>query len=229
MEVSKSERTNLVRSIPFFEQNLTEISIFPHYPNIPIEVEPVIQNGSGRYVSGQCLNHSFYSLALDQTDAIEGLNLGAIYGCSALTDDGSSTRTHWLYCVSVSPSPVFSISRNWSQPNCFAPLWSNIDTPLIKLEELNNLVAILASPTPSLGLAQAQIGRRGWLVMTSITTPHTMGLLIEQPTMPPMFFEGSENIMISAKCVRTLQSIGFDALTCVSVGDSALFLQRDVS
>lgn len=208
------------------ETELRDVSILPYYCGIPIEVDPVIRGGVGRYVVGHLLSQTYHSLTLDRADIVDDIHVGATYSCSAVTDDGIAMKTHWLYCTSITPTVTFGITRNLCQANSFAPLMPHIDTPMIQLEELTDLVATFPSPVPSVGLAQAQIGRRGWLVMTRVNSPYAMGLSIESSTLPPVFCEGSENIMISAKSVRTLQTISFGALTCVSATDPALFLQQ---
>ncbi|MGC1497214.1 MAG: hypothetical protein WA790_15495 [Sulfitobacter sp.] len=209
------------------ETKLCDVRIFPYYRGIPLEVEPVIKGGDGRYVVGQLLSQTYHALSLDHAEMVEDVHVGATYSCSAVTEDGSPLKTHWLYCTSVEPVLTFGITQNLSQINSFAPMMPNVETPLVQVEELTDLVATFPSPLHAVGLAQAQIGHRGWLVMTRVNAPDAMGLSIESPSLPPAFCEGTSNIMISAKSVRTLQTISFGSLTCVSATDPALFLQQE--
>ncbi len=205
---------------------LNDIRVFPHYRDVPIEVEPVAKNGTGQYVSGQFLNQTYHSLALDNAVLVGELHIGATYNCVAVDEDGISLKTHWLYCTSLDPFPSFGIVQDWTQTGGFAPLLSKIDTPFVKLEELADIVTIFPSLPPVERHTQAQVGHRGWLVMTRMASPYAMGILVDDPSLPPSLSVGSQDITMTASCVRTHQSIGFDALTCVSAGGEALFLQR---
>lgn len=215
--------------ISYSVQNLLQISVFPFYRGIPIEVDPVLKNGNGTYVSGQLMGHSFYTLAFDSADEMGNLEIGCPYSCVARTRDGDRIHTHWLYCSGAMPLPRFGVVRNWSKLNTYAPLnplpGVGMDRFLVKLEELTDLVAILQMPGAVGGLSQVQIGHRGWLVMAKVTTPHSIGILVEEPSLPPMFPEGADAIAVSAKSKRTLQSVTLDGLTCVAAGDPALLLK----
>lgn len=215
--------------ISFNVQHLLQISVFPFYRGIPIEVEPVLQNGTGTYVSGQLMGHSFHSLAFDNAGEISDLEIGCTYSCIARTQKGAHVHTHWLYCTENGPLLHFGVVRNWAKLNSYAPLspllGAETEGLLVKLEELFDLVAILQMPGAVGGLAQVQIGIRGWLVMAKVTTPQTIGILVEKPTLPPMFPEGADAIAVSAKSKRTLQSVTLEGLTCVEAGDPALLLK----
>ncbi|WP_316300165.1 hypothetical protein [Aliisedimentitalea sp. MJ-SS2] len=205
---------------------LRDIRVHPYYREVPIEVEPVLSGAVGQYLEGQVLSHQFHELVLDEDYDSNALHVGATYSCSGVDPDGRRIQTHWLYCTATQPKPRFGITRNWSQTGGVAPLVTDAQNPLIRLEKLTDLTVIRTSPPPWLGVSQVQIGMRGWLVMTSLTAPFAMGILIDDPTLPPTISEGTDNIAISAKCPRTLQSIGFDTLSCVEAGNPALFLER---
>ncbi|TNJ43324.1 hypothetical protein [Phaeobacter sp. B1627] len=205
---------------------LREISIFPFYSNLPIEVAPVLTAASGRYINGRIMNHQFCELILDAGVSTDRLRVGAPYSCSGVNADGQTVQTHWLYCTSTGPRCRFGMARDWCRAAGFAPLLADASAPLVKLEELTDLVTVFPALPPAVGLSQAQIGLHGWLVMTCLTVPHMMGIQIDDPALPPALSEGVENITISARCSRTMQSIGVDGLTCVAAQGSALFLRE---
>ena len=206
-------------------EDLNNISIFPYYRGVPIEVDAVARNGVGQYVTGQISGHTYYTLTVERAQVEEKLHVGVTYSCTALDHKGNRIRTHWLYCTSVAPILTFGISKHAANPNGFVPMLPHVDTALVHLEELTELVAIFPSSAPEGSLAQARIGLKGWLVMTRVGAPDSIGLLIEEPTLPTAFCEGASNIVIAARSVRTLQSICLDALDCVSTKDTALFLR----
>lgn len=207
---------------------LHDIKIYPYYRNVPIEVEPVLSGVTGHYVDGWVLSHQYYELTIREEIETQNIKVGASYSVSAHTSQGRVLQTHWLYCTSVSPVLTFGVTRNWSKPRSFSPLLASASDPLMRLEKLTDLVVVFTPPSPAVGMAGAQIGQLGWLVMTSLTTPYAMGILIEGPSLMPMLSEGSENISISATCVRTLQSIGLDSLVCVKSETPALFLKESI-
>ncbi|KZM47427.1 hypothetical protein OA90_26070 [Labrenzia sp. OB1] len=222
---------NVTDLISFNVQHLLEVSVFPFYRGIPIEVEPILTNGNGAYVSGQLMGHSFHTLAFDNADEVGDPEIGCSYSCIGRTEQGEQVHTHWLYCTDKRPSLHFGVVRNWARQNTYAPLSPLLAAEengvLVKLEELFDLVAILQIPGAVDGLTQVQIGHRGWLVMAKVTTPQSFGILVESPTLPPMFPEGAGAIAVSAKSKRTLQSVSLDGLTCVAARDPALLLKVD--
>ncbi|WP_179381362.1 hypothetical protein [Jannaschia marina] len=204
---------------------LHDLAILPYYCGVPIEVDPALVGGLGRYTEGTLRNHTFIELVMDAACIPDALTVGATYRAVGVDDDGNRLSTHWLFCTSTAPAPIFGVSINWRFRNAVAPLAGDPRNPWIRLEKLEDLTMTWASPPPSLGVSQNRIGQRGWLVMTPLTTPASIGFLIEDPTLPPAIAEGFRGIAISAKSSRTLQSIGFSALTCVDAGEPALFLE----
>ena len=204
---------------------LHELAIYAHFFGVPIEVSPVLVGGSGRYTEASLRNHKVIELKVDTKISPAALIVGAAYRATGIDTEGKHLSTHWLYCMSAGPTPTFGVSINWQLPSGASPLLGDPETPWIRLEQLEDLTMTWASPPPSFAVSQSQVGKRGWLVMSSLTLPISMGILIEEPNLPPTIAEGSVDIAISAKCSRTLQSIGFAALTCVDGGRPALFLE----
>ncbi|KIC48173.1 hypothetical protein [Tateyamaria sp. ANG-S1] len=208
-------------------ETLEDISIYPYYRGVPLEVDAVAQARRGSYVSGFIAGQSYYTLDLIEPLAAHDLHVGATYTCTAIGPDKRPLKTHWLFCTALAPSPKFGISKHWSNPNSFFAVLPDMDTILVHLEELTDIVAVFPSAAGSTSLSQAQIGRTGWLVMTRIGCPHMIGILVKAPILPSGITQGSRDIVLSARSVRTTQSISLDALTCISTSDEALFLRLD--
>ena len=206
--------------------DLSEINIFPYYRGVALEVDPVARKGVGRYETGHFAGQAYYTLTVDQAEATEDLHVGATYSCTALRDGEQRMTTHWLFCTSVGARLTFGVSRHWADPRCFSPVLPQIDSILVQVEELSDIVAIFPAPAPEGSVAQARIGQSGWLVMTRLGCPSMMGILVDDAILPMTLCEGSEGIKIGARSVRTLQSVTLENLSCVSAKDTALFLQR---
>lgn len=208
-------------------KNLSEAVLLPHYRGVSMEVEPVATHGIGAYTVGHFFGQTYYTLTLERADIISDLHVGVTYSCAALSDDGRAVKTHWLYCMSVDPVPTFGLVKHWAGTTRFTPSFCDLASPFVELEELSNFTAIFPSHAPEGSISQAQIGLRGSLVSMRLQSPFSMGFLIENPTLPSAFCEGSQDIMIAARSVRTLQTICLDRLHCVKVVDTALFLKRE--
>ena len=208
-------------------EELSDISIFPYYRGIPLEVDAVARGGVGRYESGHFAGQAYHTLVVDQADIKADMHVGATYTCTAQSDatQGRLT-THWLFCTSVGDTLSFGISRHWSDPGCFTPVLPQIDSVLVQVEELTDIVALFPVSGPEGSVSQARIGASGWLVMTRLGCPSMMGILINDAVLPMSFCEGSGDIVLAARSVRTMQSITLDSLSCVSAKDTALFLRR---
>lgn len=205
---------------------LHDIRLYPYYRDLSLEVAPVLAEACGRYVDGRIMHHQYTELLLDKETDLSSLRVGVPYSCAAVDPDGATIQTHWMYCTALHPRGVLGVTRDWRRPSGCAPLLTDAADPLQKLEKLTDLTTVYIAPPPSVGVAQAQIGQRGWLVMTCLTAPHMMGVLIEDPVLPPVLCEGSENVTISASSDRTLQVVWLDRLTCVSARGDALFLRE---
>ncbi|WP_299685356.1 hypothetical protein [uncultured Tateyamaria sp.] len=208
-------------------EELSEISIFPYYQGLALEVDAVARGGVGRYESGHFAGQAYHTLVVDRAEVSGDLHVGATYSCTALSG-GSNSRmtTHWLFCTSVGDAITFGISRHWSDPKCFSPVLPQIDSVLVQVEELTDIVALFPASGPEGSVSQARIGASGWLVMTRLGCPSMMGILVSDAVLPMAFCEGSDDIVIAARSVRTMQSITLDSLSCVSAKDTALFLRQ---
>lgn len=207
-------------------EDLTEISIYPFYRNVPLDVAPVATKGVGRYETGHFAGQTYHTLVVEQADIAQDLHVGATYSCSGLLGGEARMTTHWLYCTSRGPQLTFGISRHGSDPTCFTPVLPQVDSVLVQVEELTDIVAIFPPSAPEGSVAQARIGASGWLVMTRLGCPSMMGILVNDANLPMTFCEGSDGITLSARSVRTMQTVTLRGLCCVSAKDTALFLQR---
>lgn len=206
-------------------EDLTDVSIYPYYRGIPLEVSPVATKGVGRYETGQFADQTYHTLVVEKADVKQDLHVGATYSCRAMSGDGTRVSTHWLYCTSLGAQLTFGISRHASDPTCFTPVLPQIDSVLVQVEELTDIVALFPPSTPEGTVAQARIGATGWLVMTRLGCPSMMGILVNDAILPMTFCEGADGITLSARSERTMQTVTLRGLNCVSAKDTALFLQ----
>ena len=207
-------------------ETIREIRVFPYYRGVPLEVDAVGRAGSGKYKAGFFACQSYHTLDLDDWTEIREVHVGATYVCTAISKDGRPLKTHWMFCTSVAGRPTFSISRHWADPNNFAPVLPDCDTSLVHLEELTDMVATLPRAVGDVSIVQAQVGTVGWLVMTRIGYPHMIGILINDPVLPSHMCQGASDFVITARSVRTTQSITLENLNCVSIKDTSLFLRQ---
>ncbi|WP_420013434.1 hypothetical protein [Tateyamaria sp.] len=204
-------------------RRVTDVQIFPYYAGVFADVPPVMV-GEGMFSSGQMMNNQFLRLELTQAKASADIHVGATYSWTGKTTQGDQTNSHWMFCTGLDPHPTFGVIFDWSHPGRVAPLLSTVDDAPVKLEALSQVHAILKSPNPAYGHSQAKLGDQGWLVMMPAMFPVCIGVLIEDPTLPACFPEGSKDITLVAKSKRTLQTIMLDTLSCAKVGETALFL-----
>jgi len=207
-------------------EDLTEISIFPYYRGLTLEVDPVARSDAGRYETGHFAGQTYHTLVVEQADVDRDLHVGATYSCTAHSAESGRLTTHWLFCTSLSSHLTFGISRHWSDPACFTPVLPQIDSVLVQVEALEDIVAILPTAAPEGSVAQARLGTSGWLVMTRLGCPSVMGMLVDDAALPMTFCEGADDITLTARSVRTMQSVTLNRLACVSAKDTALFLQK---
>lgn len=172
------------------------------------------------------MQHQYCELVLDKEAETAGIEIGVPYSCIGKDESGTVVQTHWMFCTSRAPRGVFGITRDWRRAGGYAPLLAATEKPILKLEPVSDLTAVYAPLSPGNGIAQAQLGHRGWLVMTCLTMPHLMGFLIEDPLLPPIICEGTEDLTIAGSFERTMQSVGLSALTCVQTHGGALFLKE---
>ena len=221
----KRKAQNDVTMITARNETIREIRVFPYYRGVPLEVDAVGKASSGKYEAGFFAGQSYYTLDLDDWTEIREVHVGATYTCTAISKDGRPLKTHWMFCTSVAGRPTFSISRHWTDPNNFAPVLPLCDTSLVHLEQLTDMVATLPRAVGDDSLLQAQIGTSGWLVMTRIGCPHMIGILIDDAVLPSHMCQGASDLVITARSVRTTQSITLEKLSCVSTKDTSLFLR----
>ncbi|MBY5934722.1 hypothetical protein KUV51_17070 [Tateyamaria omphalii] len=206
-------------------ETITDISVFPYYRGVPLEVDAVAQARKGKYVAGFFAGQSYYTLDLTDPVAADDLHVGATYTCTAVGQDARPIKTHWLFCTAIDPTPTFGISRHWSDPGNFVAILPQVDSVLVHLEQLSDITVVFPRRAGESSLSQAQIGRSGWLVMTRMGCPQMIGILVDDPVLPSGIAQGSRNIVLSARAIRTTQSISLDTMTCVSTSDTALFLR----
>lgn len=203
---------------------LHDVAIHPFYGALPLETEPVLTGARASYTDGRVLHHQFYALEFAPGTRGDMLRPGAAYSCIGRSADGAPFLTHWLYCTAVAPRPVLGITCDWVRRGSCAPLLGDPAAPLIVLEELSDLALVTIGPPPTPRVSQAQIGKRGQLVMSSLTAPHLLGIQIDRADLPSGVSEGTRDLTISAQCARTLQVIALDGLTCVQARERTLFL-----
>lgn len=207
-------------------RTLKELRIYPYYRDIAIEVPPVFVGGIAEYSTSISLGQSCEILKLVDGTPLEPFHLGATYFGVGEDATGSSIQTHWMFCTKAGATPAFGIAVNPAVQGLEVPLALGIEEPLIKLEELADFRAVHNFPPFALGIAEMQLGTTGWLVSTRIGAPQRIGFLIDDPTMPPSLAPGARNIAISAKSIRTSQTIGCTALEFTHADQKTLFLQR---
>lgn len=207
---------------------LYDLNIYPYYRSVPVELAPLATGGEGIYVEGCMLGHQYYELEIASEVPSSPFVVGGTYYMTGYNELGGTMQTHWLYCTSVAPKLVFGLTCNWSKSGSESPLLARALDPYIRLEKVTDIVSVVASPPPAIGLVTAQMGGEGWIVMTSLTTPFKLGVLIEDPIVSPGMSEGTGNISISATSVRTLQTIGLERLICQTSSAPAVFLQGDL-
>ncbi|SIT07387.1 hypothetical protein SAMN05421759_1144 [Roseivivax lentus] len=208
-------------------QEITGVSIFPYYRDVPLELDAVAHGASGRYETGFFAGQSYHRLTLDDVRITRALHVGATYSCTARGPDDRPLKTHWLFCTSLAPRLSFGLSKGWGAPAGCTAILPDIDGLLVELEELTDLVSVFPSPLVENSVCEAQIGRKGWLVMTRIGCPQRIGILVEDPVLPSSMCLGSTGITMAARAVRTTQAISLGPLSCVRDGDAALFLRME--
>ncbi|WP_147103502.1 hypothetical protein [Tateyamaria sp. syn59] len=209
-------------------QTVRDITIFPYVPGVAATFEPVVSGASGVWQQRRLLNHGQERLVLDAEVAPNALRAGASYGWRGHLADGTSTGAMWTFCTDLAPRVGFGVTRNWARPGCASPLYGALEDAVLRLEPVQDVIVMIPSPNPTVGLAQAQLGRAGWLVMMSSVVPACVGFLIEEAKLPSHLCEGAEGVSIKATSLRTLQTIGLQELRCVQAGDTSMFL-REIS
>lgn len=210
------------------QQNLGSVTIYPYFPGVVCEMSPVIQGARAILQTGSLLGSTCCQLVLEKTKSAEPLLPGGSYSWKAINPDGSPVTSHWMFCSKPAPAPVFGVVRHWGPNPIITPLSGDLRDPILKLEPLTDIVAFLPPPIPGIGYARAELGHRGWLVLSSVVTPSCVGVLVEDPVLHTNIAVGGDQIAISAVSQRTLQTIGLEALQYVECGDAALFVKRIV-
>ena len=208
-------------------KRVKNVQVFPYFLGISTDVEPVISGADGTYSTGQIMGSQFHRLELDEADNTQ-LHVGAAYSWKAELVTGQPLDAHWLYCTSVVGRPTFGAICDWTRDGQVSPLLAEPTSALIRLEELADITAILPTLYPDFGRSQIHLGKTGWLVMTTVTVPARLGILIESQSIPNSFAEGMGGIDVSAKSCRTMQSIGLSSLYFVKSGETALFLRSGI-
>ncbi|MDA7425637.1 hypothetical protein [Thalassococcus lentus] len=206
-------------------RTVTDIEMYPYYPGITTEVAPIVVQGKGTLVTSSILGQQIYRLDLIDGILAEAVRVGAAFSWVGRDEAGARISSHWLYCTASGAKPAFGAICDWSRQGATFPLMSDAKAELIYLEELADISASLPTPSAPYAQSQARLGKKGWLVMTAMTMPGFMGMLIEDPTLPLSCAVGTSEISISATSARTLQTVGLSNLYCARIDTSALFLQ----
>lgn len=205
-------------------QPISDVTVYPHITT-PIELLPVITGASGTYSIGTLATNIFYNMSLSGGTQTSPLQEHAAYFAEAKDANGKTMRTHWMHCTETGPAPAFGLTVNLLHPGVTAAAAPLDDGAFIKIEELTDFTSIYSFPPPEIGSMKVDLGKKGWLIATRVGTPHLMGFMIENPSLPTFYPVGATGISISAKSVRTGQSVGYSNLKLESVSNSAVFLQ----
>ncbi len=208
-------------------RRLRNVSIYPYYRGVPLELDAVASAVSGVYRTDWFGGHACHRLDLEGARLLHELHVGATYSCCARDQDDQPLRTHWLYCSKTGPTPSFGVGLRIDDARGASALPPDDAAPVILLERLTDLVAVFPSCPGDTGLSQAQIGRAGWLVMTRVGVPGTMGILVEDPVLPSSLCPGSTGLVLAGRSSRTTQAVSLHNLRCVSAGTAALFLREE--
>jgi hypothetical protein len=206
-------------------RTVTSVQVFPYIPGIVCDAEPVVLNASGTYSSARIMHSHMHLLHLEPGCAVSRLQVGASYSWNGVSQSGQSLSSHWLYCTSLGNELTFGTVLNLERRMQAAPLPTQASVEPIKLEALADLTSIERSPNPVFDHVQVQLGSEGWLVMTHMTVPACIGILLPSTALPAGFTVGAARLTIAAKSKRTLQSIVMDELYCAHIGEDVLFLK----
>lgn len=207
-------------------QQITDVKMYPYHHGVLIETPPVLVEGEGSYRSGHLMGNEFHQLELVIAKMKGNIEIGAAYSWHGHADDGALVNSHWVFCTALEPLPTFGVICDWSGPMRISPLIKTADKTLIKLEELVAPTAVFNTPASAYGHAQAELGKSGWLVVSTLVSRGNPGILVESPDLPSSLTQGAHSITITAKSKRTLQSIALDHLYCAEIRKDALFLRQ---
>lgn len=208
-------------------QPITDVSVYPYYPGIPIPVKPVLTGASGTYSVGTLITSAFYNMDLHGGKAEGTFRKGGTYYALATDASGKQFEAHWMYCTETGASPEFGLTRNLSQSNVTAPAPSLAEeSKYIKLEALEDFTNLHTLTPPAIGTFELTLGKTGWLISTRVGTPHRMGFLIEKPDIPSWITVGGYSVSVSAKTASDGKEVGYDHLTLVEAdATQAVFLR----
>lgn len=169
----------------------------------------------------------YEALEIGSVPMVSELKVGATYIGRGKTVDGEQTQTHWMYCTQVSPHPAFGVSRNYRIPGVFGPAPFLSSSLVVTLEPLRNIVGLNVTPISNLSVSEFRLGDEGELISTAFGIPHTMGIQVQKPFLPPHFLTGAHDLVITAESERTGQVIVLQKLTCLRADAPAVFIQED--
>lgn len=91
-----------------FATAVKNVRVYPYIPDAPIEVPPVLENGSGKFSVGTLTTHIFYNLSLTNgTPRNGGVHAGVRYYALYDTDTSKNQQTPWLTCLQGGEQPRF--------------------------------------------------------------------------------------------------------------------------
>ncbi|GAA6181095.1 hypothetical protein NBRC116594_25330 [Shimia sp. NS0008-38b] len=206
---------------------MTGIQVFPYFGSLSLEVFPCVEASEGQHASGGLQGMAYEALELRNARLMGELNIGATYIGIGKNEAGEHIQTHWMYCTQVTPHPTFGISRNHRIPGVYGPAPFLGTSLFVTQEPLRNIVGLNGATPTNLGVAEFRLGDSGDLVATAFGVPHTVGIRIDRPFLPPHFLTGANNLVITGESVRTGQTVVLQRLTCLRASAPALFVQED--
>ena len=87
---------------------VTNVSVYPYLPNIPIVVQPVFVDGKGTFSAGSLGTHLFYNLDLSSGEPKHGgVVAGNQYYATYTDADGNPQQTPWMQAQQGGDAPKF--------------------------------------------------------------------------------------------------------------------------
>ncbi|QFS83552.1 hypothetical protein FIU97_11985 [Roseivivax sp. THAF40] len=208
-------------------QTIRAVRVFPYYPGVALELDAVAEGDVAQYAQGWLAGQAYHMLRIENAQITRPLHVGAAYACTGIGPDATPLKTHWLFCTATAPVLSFGISTSGPTPAACTAILPQVDALIVELEELREIVCVFSGSGGETLQSQAQIGRRGWLVMTRIGCPQRIGILVEDPVLPSALCPGAAGIVLTARAERTTQSVCLRDLCCIRAGDTALFLRKE--
>ena len=201
---------------------VTNVSVYPYIPNVPIEVPPVITDASGTYSVGTLLTSIFYNLDLEGGERKGDLQVGSTYYALA-TADGKTFQTHWMYCLEAGSNPRFGLTKNLLKPD-EVQASAAFGDQYINLGAVENVTVTQTFRPPAIGTVTLISDGVGELIATRTGTPHLMGFRVRN-TAGSLLHVGMQRITVRGERVSDGQEVGYSNMVCTDAGNPAVFLQ----